>query len=182
MATRPQKRDRRSPRSARFHPLAPYEAEGKAGELLHELAGRHGPLGSMVATMAHSPSVLAAYLDFSRAMKRASLDRRISERVSIAVQAQLGCQTCLDAHTDAARRIGVDDDEIEAARSGRSVDSRAAAVLDFALKVFAQPASVDDDDVVGLLAYGYSEREILDVVGVVALNQLTGSFNLVAGL
>jgi hypothetical protein len=29
---------------------------------------------------------------------------------------------------------------------------------------------------------GYSDREILDVVGLVALNVLTGSFNLVAGL
>lgn len=148
-------RDRRSPSSARFHPLTPHEAEGKAGELLGELVGRHGQVGSMVATMAHSPAVLAGYLDFSRAMKRASLDRKLSERVSIAVQARLGCQTCLHVHADAARRIGIDDQEIEAARAGTSGDQRVVALLEFALKVFAEPASVDDDDVVGLLAHGY---------------------------
>jgi hypothetical protein len=34
----------------------------------------------------------------------------------------------------------------------------------------------------GLFDHGYSEQEVVDVVGIVALNQLTGSFNLVVGL
>ena len=136
----------------------------------------------MVATMAHSPALLAGYLDLSRAMKRAKLDREVSERLSIAVQARLGCQTCLDAHIEAARRIGVPDEEIEAARSGQSADPGVAALLRFAVRVLTEPARLDDGDVVELLDHGYSEREALDVVGLVALNQLTGSFNLVAGL
>jgi AhpD family alkylhydroperoxidase len=168
--------------SARFRPLTPAEAEGKAGELLADLVRRHGQVGEMVATMAHSPAVLAGYLDLSRAMKRAQLDRALSERVSVAVQARLGCQTCLDAHTQAARGVGVSDEEIELARTATSADPRVAALLTFAMKVLTAPATITDDDVVDLLAEGYSEREIVDVVGVVALNQLTGSFNLVAGL
>ena len=167
---------------ARFRPLTPTEAEGRAGEILADLVRRHGQVGDMVATMAHSPAVLAGYLDLSRAMKRAQLDRALSERVSVAVQARLGCATCLDAHTEAARRVGVTDAEIELAHTATSADPRIAALLEFAMKVFTAPATVTDDDVVGLLAEGYSEREIVDVVGVVALNQLTGSFNLVAGL
>ena len=107
-----------SPRAARFRSLSPGEAPGKAGELLGGLVGRRGEVGAMVATMAHSPAVLAGYLELSRAMKRAQLNRKLSERVSIAVQARLGCQTCLDAHIEAARRVGVDDEEIEAAHTG----------------------------------------------------------------
>ena len=136
----------------------------------------------MVATMAHSPAVLAGYLDLSRAMKRAQLDRKLSERVSIAVHARLGCQTCLDAHIDAARRVGVGDDEIEAARTADSADEGVAAMLRFAISVLTEPAGLDDADIVDLLDHGYSEAEVLDVVGIVALNQLTGSFNLVVGL
>lgn len=183
MATQRQ-RNRPSSTSSppRFRPLTPNDAEGKAAELLGELVGRHGQVGDMVATMAHSPAVLAGYLGLSRAMKRAALDRGLTERVSIAVQAGLGCRTCLEAHMEAARGLGLGDDEIESARTGRSADPRAAALLDFAMKVFAAPVTVTDDDVVALLAHGYSEREIVDVVGIVALNQLTGSFNLVAGL
>lgn len=136
----------------------------------------------MVATMAHSPAVLAGYLELSRAMKRAKLDRKLSERVSIAVQARLGCHTCLDAHIGAARRVGVSDDEIDAARTASSANPAVRALLGFAVTVLTAPADLDDADILGLLDHGYSEQEVLDVVGIVALNQLTGSFNLVAGI
>jgi hypothetical protein len=33
-----------------------------------------------------------------------------------------------------------------------------------------------------LRAHGWRDRDVLDVVGLVALNVLTGSFNLVAGI
>ena len=136
----------------------------------------------MVATMAHSPAVLAGYLELSRAMKRARLDRKLSERVSIAVQARLRCQTCLDAHIEAARRLGWADEEIQAALAADSADGGVAALLRFAMMVLTEPAGLDDADIVGLLDHGYSEQEVLDVAGIVALNQLTGSFNLVVGL
>ena len=83
---------------------------------------------------------------------------------------------------EAAKGVGVSDDEIEAARTADSEDPRVATLLRFATKVLTEPASLDDDDIMGLLDLGYSEQEVVDVVGIVALNQLTGSFNLVAGL
>jgi hypothetical protein len=48
--------------------------------------------------------------------------------------------------------------------------------------VLAEPASLDDEDLAGLRAHGWSDRVVADVVGLTALNQLTGAFNLVAGL
>ena len=57
--------------------------------------------------MAHSPVVLAGSLELSRAMKQTQLERTLSERLSIAAPARLGCQTCLDAHMEAARCIDV---------------------------------------------------------------------------
>ncbi len=83
---------------------------------------------------------------------------------------------------EAAKGVGVSDVEIEAAHTADSEDPCVAALLRFATKVLTEPASLDDDDIMGLLDYGYSEQEVVDVVGIVALNQLTGSFNLVAGL
>ena len=168
--------------SPRFRALKPNEAQGKAGELLRELAGRHGQVTPMVATMANSPAVLAGYLGLTRAMKRSTLDRRLSERVSIAAQARLGCETCLEAHSSAAAAIGLSDAEIAAARDAISGEPRIADLLKFAMLVLTEPAAVDETQIAILLDHGYSEEEILDVVGLVALNQLTGSFNLIAGL
>lgn len=168
--------------TARFGRLTPDHAVGKAAELLGKLVSRHGEVGDMVATMAHSPALLAGYLDSSRAMKRAKLDRRTSELVSIAVHARLGCDTCLAAHEAAAANIGVAEGDITAARHATSGDPRVGALLRFATTVLDRPADVTDADVDGLRAHGWPDREILDTVGLVALNQLTGSFNLVARL
>ncbi|MGC5533520.1 carboxymuconolactone decarboxylase family protein [Streptomyces sp. SR-10] len=162
--------------------LTPDTAVGASRDLLAELASRHGEVGDMVSTMAHSPAVLSGYLQLSRAMGRAKLDRGISERISIAIQTRQGCRLCLDAHAGAARRTGVDEGEIERARTGTSEDPGIAAIIALALQVYREPTSITDAQVISLREHGYSDRAIADVVGVVALNILTGAFNLLAGL
>ncbi|MGW2232045.1 carboxymuconolactone decarboxylase family protein [Streptomyces formicae] len=162
--------------------LTPDTAVGASRDLLADLASRHGDIGDMVSTMAHSPAVLGGYLQLSRAMGRAKLDRRTSERISIAVQAQQGCGLCLDAHVGAARAMGVDEAEITRAHAGTSDDPAIAAIIALALRIYREPASITDEQVAALREHGYSDRALADVVGVVALNVLTGAFNLLAGL
>ncbi|MEV0322431.1 carboxymuconolactone decarboxylase family protein [Streptomyces sp. NPDC050658] len=166
----------------RLDRLTPDTAVGASRDLLAELVSRHGQVGDMVSTMAHSPAVLGGYLQLSRAMGRAKLDRRISERISIAVQALQGCGLCLDAHVTAARALGVDEEEIGRAHRGTSADPAVAAIVALALQVYRDPTSITDEQVSALREHGYSDRAIADVVGVVALNILTGAFNLLAGL
>jgi AhpD family alkylhydroperoxidase len=162
--------------------LTPDTAVGAARDLLGDLVTRHGQVGDMVATMAHSPAILGGYLQLSRAMKSAKLDRKISERISIAIQVQQGCGLCLASHTDAARGFGVSDDEIERARAGTSDDPAIAAIIQLGMQVYREPTAITDGQIERLRDHGYRDREIADVVGVVSLNILTGSFNLVAGL
>ncbi|MFB7211707.1 carboxymuconolactone decarboxylase family protein [Streptomyces sp. NPDC056255] len=162
--------------------LTPDTAAGASRDLLADLVSRHGQIGDMVSTMAHSPAVLGGYLQLSRAMGRAKLDRRISERISIAIQVLQGCRLCLDAHVSGARALGVDEEEIERAHAGTSADPAIAAITALALQVCREPTSITDEQVDALRAHGYSDRAIADVVGVVALNILTGAFNLLAGL
>ncbi|MET8747743.1 carboxymuconolactone decarboxylase family protein [Streptomyces sp. NPDC004728] len=162
--------------------LTPDTAVGASRDLLTDLVSRHGQIGDMVSTMANSPAVLGGYLQLSRAMGRAKLDRRISGRISIAVQAQQGCGLCLDAHVSAARALGVDEEEIERAHTGTSADPAIAAITALALQVCREPTSITDEQVDALRGHGYSDRATADVVGVVALNILTGAFNLLAGL
>ncbi|NGY61268.1 alkylhydroperoxidase [Lentzea sp. NEAU-D13] len=166
----------------RMNALGPAEAPDKSRDLLTEIIGRHGSVGEMVSTMAHSPALLQGYLDLSRALKRAKLPRALNEKISLAAQEWIGCTICLAAHTDAARANGVSDSDIALARQGTAVDAREAALIGFAVRVLAEPSGISDDDVAGLRAHGWSDRVIADVVGLVALNLLTGSFNLVAGI
>lgn len=168
--------------STRFRTHTPATAVGKAAALLGDIVERTGSAGPMVRTMAGSPSVLGGYLELSRAMKRSRIDRALSERISLAVQARLGCALCLAAHTSGARAAAVSDAEIELAKQGTATEPAVAAIVDFGRRVHVEPGSITDADVDELRGLGYRDRDLLDVVGLVALNVLTGSFNLVAGL
>ena len=107
---------------ARIEPIPMDQAQGKARELLNELVERGGEPGPMVRAMATAPALLRGYLDLTRAMKRSHIDRRITERINLAVHEWLNCDYCLVAHTRAARRLGVSEDEIQLARQATSRD------------------------------------------------------------
>ena len=167
---------------ARIEPIPIEGAEGKARELLEELVRRGGEPGPMVRAMANAPALLRGYLDLTRAMKRSHIDRRIVERINLAVHEWLGCDYCLVAHTRAARQLGVPDDEIMLARQGTSGDAAIAAIVAFAQQVLAGPGEIGDADIALLNAHGYREEQIAEVPGLVALQLLTGAFNLIAGI
>lgn len=167
---------------SRIQPLDPDQAPEKARSLVEEIIERRGSAGEMVRAMAHSPALLQGYLDLSRAMKRVELPRPLAERISLAAQEWIGCATCLDAHTRAGRAAGLSETDISLARQGVSTDQRETALLAFAVRVLAEPSTITADDLAELRDHGWTDRVIADVTGLVALNQLTGSFNLVAGI
>ena len=166
----------------RFELVDPERAEGAAEELLAELAARGATPGRMLRAMANAPVLLRGYMDLNRALKRSHLDRRISERISLAIHEWLGCDYCIAAHTAAAEKLGLSERDIRLARQGTATEPPVAAIIAFALQVLSSPADITDADVEGLRAHGYSDEQIAEVVALVALQFLTGAFNLVAGV
>ena len=135
----------------RIAPPTREKASGRARELPDELASRGGEPGLMVRTMAQAPALLRSYLDVNRAMKRSRLDRRVSERISLA-------------------------------RQGTATDPKIAAMVAFGQQVIVGPAEITDVDVDELRSFGYSDEQIAEGPALVALNVMTGAFNLVAGI
>lgn len=166
----------------RLTALDPADAPDKSRELLNDIISRRGNVGEMVSTMAHSPAMLQGYLDLSRAMKRSKLPRGLSEKISLALQEWIGCGLCMDAHTRAARAAGLSDTDIALARQGTSTDAREAALIAVAVRALAEPSSLTDQDLADVREHGWNDRIIAEIPGLVALNLLTGSFNLLAGL
>lgn len=166
----------------RIEPIAMDEATDKAKDLLDELASRGGEPGPMVRAMANAPALLRGYLDLNRAMKRNHLDRRIVERINLAVHEWLGCEYCLVAHTRAARQLGLSDTDIELARQGTATDAKVAAIVAYGQQVIVAPGEVTDAQIDELRAHGYTDEQLTEIVGLVALQLLTGALNLVAGI
>jgi AhpD family alkylhydroperoxidase len=167
---------------SRIQPLDREQVDGRARELLDELAARGTEPGRMARAMANAPALLQGYLGLSRAMKRSHLDRRVSERISLAVQEWLGCDYRIEAHSSAARSVGLSERDIALARQGTATDPKVAAMVAFGQQVYAAPAEITDEQIDELREHGYSDEQIAEVPALVALNVLTGTFNLVAGI
>ena len=132
---------------ARIEPVDVETADPRARDLLDDLAARGTEPGPMVGTMANAPALLRGYVELSRAMKRSHVDRRVSERISLAAQEWLGCDYCVEAHSRAARALGLSERDIELAFQGTATDPKVAAVVAFGQHVFAAPSETTDDHV-----------------------------------
>jgi AhpD family alkylhydroperoxidase len=166
----------------RLTPVQPEQTKDSVKGTLDELAARGGALGPMVLTMANSSALVRGYADLNRAMKPSHLDRRITERISLAVQEWLGCAYCIDAHSDAARGLRANRHRHRARAPGNR--HRPQGCGHRRLRAAGGGGTRRDRrrDVETLRRFGYRDEQIADIVGLVALNVLTGSFNLVAGI
>ncbi len=165
---------------SRLTAINPEEATGKAKELLDGVQAKLGMRPNLMRTMAQSPAVLEAYLNFSGALSGGTLSPGLREQIAIAVAEVNNCQYCLSAHTAIGRLVGLGDIELGAARRSASSDPKAEAALRFAQAIVVTRADVTDNDVKRVRDAGYTDGEIAEIVANVAVNIFTNYFNHVA--
>ena len=165
---------------ARIQPISYEEATGKVKELLTGVKQALGMTPNMMKTMAQSPAVLEAYLNFSATLGGGSLDAKLREQIALVSAEVNGCGYCAAAHTAIGKMIGLGEDEILAARKGHSVDARANAALQFARNVIVNRGEISDADLQAVKDVEFSDGEISEILATVALNIFTNYFNLIA--
>jgi uncharacterized peroxidase-related enzyme len=97
------------------------------------------------------------------------------EMIAVAVSAHNRCYYCLVAHGAAVRQLSADpvlgELMVMNYRAAR-LSKRQRAMLDFAVKLSAEPWAVEEDDREALRKAGFSNRDIWDIAAV------TGFFNM----
>ncbi|WP_405484933.1 carboxymuconolactone decarboxylase family protein [Nocardia sp. NBC_00511] len=146
--------------------------------LFDEVQRRMGRVPNMTRVMANSSAVLEGYLGLMGALKKASLPGPTSERIALTVGASNDCGYCVAAHTFAGKRVArLSDSEVEAAKEGTSADPKEAAAVAFARELTESRGKADP---AAVLAAGWSEEQVLEIVALVALQTLTNYVNKVA--
>lgn len=141
-----------------------------------------GSVPNMFRIIANSPRTLEGYLGLNGALGSGLLDTQTRERIALAVAEINGCNYCLAAHNYLGTNLAkLSPNEIEANRRGTSSNKRAAAAVGFAVKIVNNRGKVTDSDLQTVRAAGYSDAEIVEIVGHVALNTLTNYINEVLG-
>jgi AhpD family alkylhydroperoxidase len=117
---------------SRISQIVPESATGKARELLDAVKSKLGLVPNMTRAMANAPAALDGYLSLSGALGKGSLSAKDRERIALAVGQANGCDYCLAAHSTIGKMVGLTADQILDSRRGTSVDSKSAAIVQFA--------------------------------------------------
>ncbi len=162
----------------RLKAISPDQATGKTKELFNAIQSKLGLVPNMMRTMGNAPALLEGYLNLSGALSGGTLGAKNGELIALAVSESNHCDYCLSAHTFIGEKlVKIDMHTLEAAREAKSTDSKTEAALQFAKVLVSKQGLVNDADVNTIKAAGFTEGEIGEIVGHVALNVLTNYFN-----
>lgn len=165
---------------ARINPVTTEQADPKAKTLLDGVQKSLGMTPNMMATMAHSPAALGAYLGFGQALGGAKLSAKVREQIAVAVAGANACEYCASAHTLLGKGMGADEGELAANLKGDSSDPKTDAALKFANAVVLKRGWLSDADVQAVRDAGFGDAEIVELVATVAINVFTNYFNHIA--
>ena len=164
-----------------IQPLMPAEADPAIARTLDAVRGKLGMLPNLIATLAHAPAALNAYLGLSEMLAGGRLTARQREIVALAVAQTNACEYCLSAHTQLARHAGLDDDQIRDAREARGGTTLDAAIARYAAQLARQRGRLSPGELQSLRRQGLDDTLLVEVIAHVVLNQLTNFTNHVAG-
>jgi uncharacterized peroxidase-related enzyme len=157
----------------------------KAAELSPEMAAyfakceeKLGFVPNVLKAYAFDSAKLSAFVAMYNDLMLApsGLSKLEREMIAVTVSAQNRCYYCLVAHGAAARQLSGDPPlgELMAMnyRAAR-LPKRERAMLDFAVKLTAEPWSIEEADRAQLRSAGFSERDIWDIAAVAGFFNMT---------
>ncbi len=143
-------------------------------ERIEEVEAKVGFVPNVFLALAHRPAELRAFLAYHDALMSASDGLSLAERemIVVATSAANSCLYCTVAH-GAVLRIRSGDpllaDQLAIDPAMANITERQRAMIDFALKLCREPASIDQSDHESLRACGFSDEDIWDIGAISAL-------------
>ncbi|WP_207515432.1 carboxymuconolactone decarboxylase family protein [Longitalea luteola] len=161
----------------RIEALKPENVPADSKPTLDVFSKNIGFTPNMMATFATSPIAFNAWAALFGGMNKA-LDVKTRDSIGLVVSEVNGCNYCLTVHSYTAKHMAkLEDNEIILARKGHASDSKRDVAVQFARKVIETRGKVSDADLAAVRAAGYSDANILEIVGLVAMYSLTNFIN-----
>ena len=163
-----------------FDLIDPHTATGTVRELLAATHKQLGRTPNLYLAMAHSPMALRAYLAFRGALQGGALDAAMCERIALLTAQRNRCDYCIAAHSFRGQKIGITAQDLDNTRLGRSEVAKIDAALAFVMELVDGHGSARPGTLARLTEQGWTEAEIGEMVGHVALNVFSNYFKQVA--
>lgn len=141
-------------------------AVGEIADLYDRLRRERGRVSNILKVHSLRPSALSHHLDLYMGLLFGSggLSRAQREMIAVVVSRENQCEYCVSHHREALARYMKDKDLLEqVSRDYRQAELRPKdrALLDYASRLTASPAAIEESDIVALRSCGYRDEDIL---------------------
>src|SRR5690606_37526389 len=99
----------------------------------------------------------------------------------LAVSQKNGCEYCVAAHTQLAKKAGFEDNQILDIRRFSPEAAKHQALLTFVTRVMETKGHIDDTDIAAVRDAGYSDGQIAESIAYIGLATYSNLFNHVHG-
>lgn len=146
-------------------------------EILEGMEQKLGFVPNLIKIMAESPALAHSYLGlWDIAITQGELSPEELNFVALVISEHQKCKYCIAAHSNVADTVAPIENEIVAAiREGSCVDNpRFEALRSFAIKLYDCQGYAPEAEVKEFIAKGFTRREVLDIVVIIAWKTLSG--------
>ena len=142
------------------------ESAPQASKPILEAAKRKmGFVPNLMATMSESPVMVESYMTLMGLFDKSRLSETERQIILMTNNRLNGCTYCMAAHTAVSKMAKVDDDIIEALRSGSPIqDPKLEALRQFAIIINESRGWATEEQVKTFLAAGYTKETVLEVI------------------
>lgn len=145
---------------------------------IDEVQEKSGFVPNVFLALARRPEEFRAFFAYHDALmlRDSGLSKAEKEMIVVATSAANDCTYCVVAH-GAILRIYAKDahiaDQLAANYRSAEITPRQRAMLDFAVKLARQPATVEEADLAALRGAGFSDEDVWDIGAITALFALS---------
>jgi len=148
---------------------------------LEAIAKKYGFLPNLFGVLAESPTAVQTYAAINKALEQSALTPVEQQVVALTVSATNDCAYCMGAHSAVAQMVRMPEDVLAALREQRPLlDQKLNVLRALVLSVLRHRGWVPEADLEHVVAAGYTQRHVLDVLTIVALKTLSNYVNHIA--
>lgn len=152
-----------------FEPIEPKIADVEAQAALDMVQAAFGGIPNLMKMLAIAPNVLKGIMAFNQEVTSGELEPSLVEQISLLTSAINQCEYCVAVHVHVGQQAGLSRSELVRNLQGEASDPKSQAVLNFTDTVVNNRGKVDASTVKALRDYGFSDKAIIEIVGVIGL-------------